>query len=87
MLQERSFQLLEAVAGELFGRALLVSVGGIGTAEEAYRRLRHGASLVQLYTALVYGGPRLPGALNEGLLKLLERDGAASVGEIVGVDL
>ena len=87
VLRERSFELLRAVARELFGRCLLISVGGIETAEEVYRRLRHGASLVQLYTALVYRGPRLPRALNEGLLPLVERDGARGVEDVIGADL
>ena len=87
VLRERSFEMLAAVAGELAGRSLLISVGGIETAEEAYRRLRHGASLVQVYTALVYHGPRLARTLNEGLLRLLERDGARDVGEVIGEDI
>ena len=87
VLRERSFEMLRAVAGELGGRCLLISVGGIETAEEAYRRLRHGASLIQVYTALVYHGPRLTRAINEGLLELLERDGARELGEVIGADL
>ncbi len=87
VLCERSFALLRAVARELFGRCLLVSVGGVETAAEAYRRLRHGASLVQLYTGLVYSGPGLASRIHRGLVELLERDGAASVAEIVGADL
>ncbi len=87
ILRQRSFEILRAVAGELFGRCLLISVGGIETADEAYRRLRHGASLVQLYTALVYRGPRLARELNEGLLRLLDRDGARNIAETIGADL
>ena len=87
VLRQQSFEILHAVARELFGRCLLISVGGIETADEAYRRLRHGASLVQIYTALVYRGPRLARALNEGLLRLLDRDGARTVAEVVGQDL
>ncbi len=87
VLRERSFELLRAVARELFGRCLLVSVGGVDSAREAYRRLRHGASLVQLYTALVYLGPGLPRRLNDGLLRLMERDGAADLQEVIGADL
>ncbi|MFQ5349000.1 MAG: quinone-dependent dihydroorotate dehydrogenase [Thermoanaerobaculia bacterium] len=87
VLRRRSFEMLHAVARELFGRCLLISVGGVETPEEIYRRLRHGASLVQLYTALVYGGPRLLRYLNEGLLRLLERDGARSIAEVIGADL
>lgn len=86
-LAAKSFRVLQALAAELFGRALLVSVGGVGSAEEVYRRLRAGAHLVELYTALVYGGPGLVGEIHRGLLALLERDGAAGVGEVVGADL
>ena len=87
VLRQRSFEMLRAVANELFGHCLLISVGGIETAEESYRRLLHGASLVQLYTALVYRGPRLARALNEGILRLMERDGVRSVGGVIGAEL
>ncbi len=66
------------------GRIPLIAAGGIGSADEAYRRIRMGASLVQLYTALVYEGPGLPARLNRGLAALLARDGFASVAEAVG---
>ena len=68
------------------GRFSIVGVGGIESAEHAYEKIRLGASLVQLYTALVYQGPGLAGAINRGLSRLLERDGFSSVGEAVGVD-
>lgn len=87
VLQRRSFEMLRTVAAVLFGRCLLISVGGIETAEEVYRRLRHGASLVQLYTALAYRGPRLVRFLNQGLLRLLDRDGVRQVSEVIGCDL
>jgi dihydroorotate dehydrogenase len=86
VLKEKSFEVLEAVAEELFGRCALVSVGGIDSGEEVYRRLRAGASLVQLYTALVYGGPQILSTINEELSMLLARDGFGSVSEAVGVD-
>ncbi|HKV09969.1 MAG TPA: dihydroorotate dehydrogenase (quinone), partial [Thermoanaerobaculia bacterium] len=86
VLREKSFRLFDAVARALFGRAVLVSVGGIDSGAEAYRRIRAGASLVQLYTALVYHGPGLPRRINEELLELLARDGVKSVGEAVGAD-
>jgi len=87
VLQEKSFRIFEAVARRLFGRAVLVSVGGIGSGAEAYRRLRAGADLVQVYTAFVYQGPGLAKKINEELLELLERDGVKQVGEVVGADL
>jgi dihydroorotate dehydrogenase len=65
----------------------VVGVGGVSTAEDAYRKIRAGASLVQLYTGLVYRGPSIARDINEGLLELLERDGFADVSEAVGADL
>lgn len=68
------------------GAALpLISAGGIGSAREAYARIRAGASLVQFYTALVYEGPGLARRIAADLSKLLARDGFANVGEAVGV--
>ena len=65
----------------------VVGVGGVASAEGAYRKIRAGASLVQLYTGLVYEGPSLARDINEELLDLLERDGFDSVTEAVGADL
>ncbi|AGN01055.1 dihydroorotate dehydrogenase 2 [Salinarchaeum sp. Harcht-Bsk1] len=65
----------------------VIGVGGIASAEGAYRKLRAGASVVQLYTGLVYEGPTIASEINRGLLELLERDGFASVEDAVGVDL
>ena len=84
VLRERSFQILEAVAKALFGRTVLISVGGIDSGAEAYRRLRAGASLVQIYTALIYEGPSLPRRINEELLALMERDRVKGIHEIIG---
>ena len=86
VLKARSFEILEAVASELYGQCVLVSVGGIDSGAEAYRRVRAGASLVQLYTALIYQGPRLLSAMCDELDDLLERDGFESLSEAVGVD-
>ena len=65
----------------------VVGVGGITDAEGAYEKIRAGASVVQLYTGLVYEGPGLARDINEGLLDLLERDGFDSVEDAVGADL
>lgn len=68
------------------GAIPLIGVGGIASAEDAYARIRAGASLVQLYSALVYEGPGLAATINRGLKALLKRDGFATLGEAVGVD-
>ena len=66
------------------GAIPLIGVGGIATAEDAWARIRAGASLVQLYTALVYAGPGLARAIDRGLAELMQRDGYASIAEAVG---
>lgn len=66
------------------GAMPLISAGGIDSAEEAYARIRAGASLVQLYSALVFHGPGLPRRILRGLAETLRRDGFASVAAAVG---
>ena len=68
------------------GRLPLIGVGGVASAEDAYAKIRAGASLVQLYTALVFDGPGLLGRIKTGVAELLRRDGFASVGDAVGAD-
>jgi len=65
----------------------IVGVGGVSDAAGAYEKIRAGASIVQLYTGLVFEGPAIARDINEGLLDLLERDGFDSVDDAVGVDL
>ena len=68
------------------GRLPLIGVGGIASAEDAYAKIRAGASLVQLYTALVFAGPDLLTQIKSGLASLLQRDGFVSVTGAVGTD-
>ena len=69
------------------GKIPLIGVGGISSAQDAYARIRAGASLVQLYSALVYEGPGLAVRINEELAALLERDGFDNVTDAVGTDI
>jgi len=66
------------------GRLPLIGLGGVASGADAYAKIRAGASLVQLYTALVYQGPALVGAIKRDLAALLRRDGFASLSEAVG---
>lgn len=66
------------------GAVPLVGVGGIATAEHAWERIRAGASLVQLYSAMVYEGPGLGARIAKGLEALMQRDGFATIAEAVG---
>jgi dihydroorotate dehydrogenase len=66
------------------GRLPLIGVGGIASAVDAYAKIRAGASLIQLYTALVFDGPALVGRIKQEFAALLRRDGFASVAEAIG---
>jgi dihydroorotate dehydrogenase len=67
-------------------RIPIVGVGGIMDAADAYARIRAGATLVQVYTGLIYGGPALPRQVLERLPELLRKDGFSSVEEAVGTE-
>ena len=86
VLTEKSYQLFRAIGKELYGKTLLISVGGIDSAEEAYRRIKAGASLVQVYSMLVYTGPLLIKEINEGLITLLKKDGYTHISQAIGAD-
>lgn len=87
LLQQKSYELFKAVAKELFGKTTLISVGGIDSGEEAYKRIKAGASLVQVYSALIYEGPGLIAKINNDLIKLMREDGYENITQAIGVDL
>jgi len=66
------------------GRIPIVGVGGIASAEDAYGHIRAGASIVELYTGLIYEGPGLVAAIKAGLAGLLRRDGFGSISQAIG---
>jgi dihydroorotate dehydrogenase len=66
------------------GEMPLIGVGGIATADDAWERIRAGASLVQLYSAMVYQGPHIARRIGRGLAQHLKREGFANIGEAVG---
>ena len=68
-------------------RLLIIGVGGIFNAEDAYLKIRAGSSLVALITGLMFEGPQLVGDINHGLDKLLKRDGFSSLTEAIGIDV
>ncbi|WP_019517055.1 quinone-dependent dihydroorotate dehydrogenase [Sphingomonas sp. Mn802worker] len=82
LARERLSDFRRATGGAL----PLVAVGGIDTGAEAYARIRAGASLVQVYSAMVYGGPGLPARILRELDALLRRNGFACVADAIGAD-
>jgi dihydroorotate dehydrogenase len=85
-LFRRATWMLAETARRTEGRVPLVGVGGVDSAETALAKLRAGASLVQLYTAMTYNGPGLIGEIKTGLLAAVEREGAPSITAFIGRD-
>jgi len=84
VLKEKSFKIFEAIAKELYGKTILISVGGIDSALEAYKRIKAGASLVQIYSGMIFHGPDMIMNINKGLVELLEVDGYKHISEAIG---
>ena len=82
-----STALLREFAQSLDGAIPLIGVGGVASAEDAYEKILNGASLVQLYTALIYEGPGLINAILKGLPTLLKSDGFSGIAQAVGQKL
>jgi dihydroorotate dehydrogenase len=86
-LFERATRVLAQLARLTEGRLPLIGVGGVSTADQAWEKLRAGASAVQLYTALVYGGITLAGRIARDLDARAEAEGLANLSEITGTGL
>jgi dihydroorotate dehydrogenase len=86
-LTTRAQDVVRRVARRSAGRVPVIGSGGIMSAEDAWARLRAGATLVQVYTGFIYGGPGFPSQINAGLLRLMERDGFRTIEEAIGADL
>lgn len=86
VVEELSNKLLSDVYRKTQGRYVLIGSGGVFTAEDAYKKIRLGANLIQLITGMIYQGPQVIGEINRGLVKLLKRDGLKNISEAVGLD-
>ena len=83
---ERSNELIRQTYLTYQERFTIIGVGGVFSAQDAYTKIRLGASLVELITGMIFGGPQLIGRINKELTLLLRRDGFSNVSEAVGVD-
>ena len=69
----------------LIGKKIkIIGVGGADSAEGVYEKILNGATLVQLYTGMVYKGPQIADKINKGLVKILEKDGIKNIGDVIG---
>jgi dihydroorotate dehydrogenase len=83
-LRNRSTQMIAQLYELTRGRIPLIGVGGIFNADDAWEKISAGASLVQLYTGFIYQGPNIAQQINEGLAKILDREGFANLDAAVG---
>jgi dihydroorotate dehydrogenase len=83
-LKARSLEVLRRLRARTCDDLVLISAGGIETADDAWERIEAGATLVQAYTGFVYGGPLWPRAINRGLSQRVRAAGLASVQDAVG---
>lgn len=86
VLKKKSFEIFEAIAKELYGKTTLISVGGIDSAQEAYKRIKAGASLVQIYSGLIFHGPDMIKNINIELTELIKADGYTNITQAIGAD-
>ena len=83
-LKQLSTAMIRHIYKKTGGKYILIGLGGVFTAEDAYEKIKAGASLVQMVTGLIYGGPMAIKRINKGLVSLLARDGYATVADAVG---
>ncbi len=83
---ERSNELIELAYKKYKERFIIIGCGGVFSAEDAYLKIKKGATLVQLITGMVFEGPQLIHEINSGLLKLLKKDGFKNISEAIGTD-
>jgi dihydroorotate dehydrogenase len=85
-VRARSTEVIRRLYTATRGKLPIVGVGGIFTAEDAIEKLKAGASLVQVYTGFIYGGPMTVRRINEGLVAYLDKHGVTSVADLVGTE-
>ncbi|MGQ0526431.1 MAG: quinone-dependent dihydroorotate dehydrogenase [Alphaproteobacteria bacterium] len=85
-LTARSTEMIRRIYRLTNGQMPLIGVGGISSAQDAYAKIRAGASLVQLYSAFIFKGPALVNSINRDLARLLKEDGYTSISQAVGLD-
>lgn len=86
-LFERMITRLSLVRKNSLPHKSIIAVGGIDSAEKAFKAITHGANAIEMYTGLVYEGPAIARRINEGLVRLLDERNIKSINEAVGIDV
>jgi dihydroorotate dehydrogenase len=81
-----SNEMIGHIYAKTHGRYAIIGCGGVFSAQDAYKKIRKGASLVQLMTGMIYEGPQVISEINRGLVGLLKQDGFSNISQVVGAD-
>lgn len=87
VVEDLANEMIEHIYKKTRGKYPIIGCGGVFTAEDAYKKIRLGASLIQMITGMIYQGPQAVSSINLRLVKLLKRDGFKNVAEAVGADV
>lgn len=87
VVEALSNKLIKHIYQRTKGRYIIIGCGGVFSAEDAYKKIKLGASLIQLITGMIYQGPQVISQINLGLVKLLQKDGYKNISEAVGTEV
>ena len=85
-MEELADNLIKYIYKRTNGKYVIIGCGGVFSAEDAYKKIKLGASLVQLISGMIYEGPQLIGEINKGLVHLLKKDGFDNISQVIGMD-
>ena len=83
-LEKRSNELINKFYKTLKNKIKIIGVGGVDSGQSAYQKIIHGASLVQLYTGMIYQGPSIATKISEELINILDKEGVKNISDVVG---
>ena len=86
VVEDLANEMIRYVYHKTKGKYVIIGCGGIFNAEDAYKKIKLGASLLQLITGMIFEGPELISSINQGLVRLLKKDGYKNIAEAVGAD-
>jgi len=85
-VEELSNDLIGYLFRQTKGKFLIIGCGGVFSAEDAYQKIKLGASLIQLFTGMIFEGPQVVSEINQGLVNLLQKDGFSNISQAIGVE-
>lgn len=87
VVEDLANKMISYIYKKTKGKYIIIGCGGVFSAEDAYSKIKAGASLVQLITGMIFEGPQLIGEINQGLVRLLKKDGFTNISQVIGKDI